>query len=67
VVSIVCVGGLAYALVTDWNTEPERRMARGERGSSGGGGSGGFGLGVAVGIGAGVVLGSLVALRKRRP
>lgn len=64
VVSVVCVAGLAYGLVMDWNTEPERRMVAGERAPAGGSG---FGLGVVVGIGAGVVLGSLLALKRRGP
>ena len=62
VVSVVCVAGLAYALITDWHTEPDRRSQPAERAHAGGAG---FGLGVIVGIGAGVVLGSLIALHRR--
>lgn len=62
VVSVICVAGLVYALVSDWNTEPQHPLARRAEASSGGSG---FGLGVMVGLGAGVVIGSLIALRKR--
>lgn len=62
VVAVVCVAGLAYALVTDWNTEPDPTVAPAERQATGGSG---FTLGLVVGIGAGVVLGSLIAVRKR--
>ncbi len=61
--SLLCVAGFAYALVTDWNSEPDRRLdepaARQARGGSG------FGLGLGIGIGAGIVLGSLIALRRK--
>lgn len=60
-VSIVCVAGLAYGLVTEWHTEPDRQLVRTE----GRAGNGGFGLGVLVGIGGGIAIGSLLALRKR--
>ena len=62
VVSVICVAGLAYALITDWDTPPERRpemVERVERSNSG------FYLGLALGLGAGIVLGSLLVLRKR--
>jgi hypothetical protein len=63
-VSIVCVAGLVYALVTDWNTTPEHSL--GIPGTDGAVPSGsGFGLGLLIGIGAGVVIGSLLAIRKR--
>jgi len=60
VVSVVCVAGLAYGILSDWDTPAvkspgERRPVSGS----------GFSLGLLVGLGAGVVLGSLIALRKR--
>ena len=62
VVSALCVGGLVYALIVERDTPAERRSTTGPVTS---GGNGGFGLGVLVGVGAGVVIGSLIALRKR--
>jgi hypothetical protein len=59
-VSVVCLAGLAYALATDWNTQPERTLARPAASTSSG-----FGLGLLIGIGAGVVIGSLIVIRKR--
>lgn len=61
VVSLICIGGLAYGLVMDWNTPPDRTLPSRPAQATGSG----FGLGLIVGIGAGVVLGSLIALRKR--
>lgn len=61
-VAVVCVAGLAYAFIAEWNTEPDSTVAPAERQATGGSG---FTLGLVVGIGAGVVLGSLIALRKR--
>jgi hypothetical protein len=61
VVSVICVVGLVYALVTDWNTAPDRSLG-GPAAQTGGSG---FGLGLVVGIGAGIVIGSLLAIRKR--
>jgi len=68
VASLLCVGGLAVALVSDWDAEPDRQQSsrttptgRQVAGSRGGG----FTLGLVVGIGAGVVLGSLIALRAK--
>ena len=63
VVSAVCLSGLVYALVTDWDTPVERRpqaAGQAERGGSG------FTLGLVIGIGAGIVLGSLIALGRKR-
>jgi hypothetical protein len=63
VVSVLCVGGLVYALIVERDTPAERRSTTGPVTS--GGGSSGFGLGVLVGVGAGIVIGSLIALRRR--
>jgi hypothetical protein len=60
--SVLCVGGLAYALVAEWNTEPTRGNVPAQPGASGGSG---FTIGIVIGIAAGVVLGSLLATRKR--
>ena len=60
VVSVVCVAGLAYGLITDWNTPAAHTAPRG--GSVTGSG---FSLGLLVGLGAGIILGSLIALKKR--
>jgi len=62
VVSVVCIGGLAYGVITDWNTPPERTLPSRPVQPSGSG----FGLGLLVGVGAGVVLGSLIAIRKKQ-
>lgn len=62
--SAICVAGLVYALVSDWNAEPDRRLDEAAARQARGGGSG-FGLGLGIGIGAGVVLGSLIALRRK--
>ena len=59
VVSVVLVAALAYALFVDWDTPVQKQLPRTQTESSG------FGLGLLVGLGAGVVLGSLLALRKR--
>jgi hypothetical protein len=60
-VSVVCVGGLAYGLVTSWDAEPDRTLPDREPATR----SSGFGLGLLVGIGAGIVIGSLLAIRRR--
>lgn len=65
VVSVVCVAGLAYALVVDWDTEPDRRPEMLQKREEARRGNGGFYLGLALGIGAGIVIGSLIAARKR--
>lgn len=59
VVSVVLVAALAYALIVDWDTPVQKPLPRAQTESSG------FGLGLLVGLGAGVVLGALLALRKR--
>jgi hypothetical protein len=61
-VSLVCVGGLAYALLVDWNSEPTQGLPSAQRAASSGSG---FTLGIVIGIGAGVVIGTLLATRKR--
>lgn len=64
VVSIACVAGLAYGLVTSWDAEPDReRIASASRGSGSGSG---FGVGLVIGIGAGIAIGSLIAVRRRQ-
>lgn len=63
VVSIICVGALAWGLLNYWD-EPARKTL--DRPQAQGGGSG-FGLGLVIGLAAGVVVGSLIALRKRQP
>jgi hypothetical protein len=59
VVSIVLVAGFCYALIVDWNTPVQKQLPRVPSQSSG------FGFGVLVGLAAGVVIGSLLALKKR--
>ena len=59
VVSVVLVAGLGYALIVDWNTPVQKQLPRVQSESSG------FGFGVLVGLAAGVVIGSLLALKKR--
>lgn len=61
-ISTLCVAGLVYALIVERDTPAERRSTTGPVSS----GNGGFGLGVLVGVGAGVVIGSLIAARRRR-
>jgi hypothetical protein len=62
IVSVLCVGGLVYALIVERDTPAEMRSTKGPVAS---GGNGGFALGALVGVGAGIVIGSLIALRKR--
>lgn len=59
VVSVVLVAALGYALIVDWNTPVQKQLPRVPSESSG------FGFGVLVGLAAGVVIGSLLALKKR--
>jgi hypothetical protein len=61
IVSVLCVSGLVYALIVERDTPAERRSTTGPVTGSGSG----FGLGVLVGVGAGVLIGSLIALRRR--
>ena len=63
VVSVICVIGLSYGLITNWDVEPEKGAIKA---ASRTGGSG-FGLGIMIGLAAGIALGSLLALRKRQP
>ncbi len=60
VVSIVCVGALAWGVFNYWDEPPRQHMPA----AAGSGGSG-FGLGLMIGIGAGILIGSVIALRKR--
>jgi hypothetical protein len=60
-VSLVCVIGLAYGLITYWDTPPDQTVKR--EASSGGSG---FGLGLTIGLAAGIAIGSVLALRKRQ-
>jgi hypothetical protein len=62
VVSLICIGALAWALINDWNTPPESTTIKRE----GTGGGSGFGLGLMIGLGVGIALGSVLALRKRQ-
>jgi hypothetical protein len=62
VVSLLCVAGLAYALYVERNTEPSHGLEPAHRAATSGGG---FTLGIVIGIAAGVVIGSLLATRKR--
>lgn len=63
VVSIACVAGLAYGLVTSWDAEPDRETIKTASRSTGSG----FGVGLVIGIGAGIAIGSLIAARRRQP
>jgi hypothetical protein len=62
VVSILCVGSLAWGLINDWDEPAQKKPEPAVQGSGGSG----FGLGLMIGLGAGVVVGSLIALRKRQ-
>ena len=62
VVAVICVSGLVYGLVTDWDTPAEKLPSRGERAPRGSG----FGAGLMIGIGAGIAVGSLIAIRRKR-
>ena len=65
VVSVACVIGLSYGLITSWDAEPEAtKLPEGSTTRSSGTG---FGLGLMIGLAAGVAIGSALALRKRRP
>jgi hypothetical protein len=59
---VLCVGGLAYAFLVEWNTEPSRVPEAARKAASSGSG---FGLGIVIGLGAGIVIGSLLASRRR--
>jgi len=64
VVSLACVIGLAYGLVTNWDVPPEKAPA-GQ--SSARGSNSGFALGLMIGIGVGIAVGSVLALRRKPP
>jgi hypothetical protein len=64
VVSLVCVIGLGYGLITHWDTQPDKAMIR--SGASGNSNGTGFGLGLMIGLGAGIAIGSVLAVRRRR-
>jgi hypothetical protein len=61
VVAVICVSGLVYGLVVDWNTPPDKLPTRSERS-----GGNGYGAGLMIGIGAGIAIGSLIAIRRKR-
>ena len=63
VVSVVCLLGLGYGLITYWDTEPDKATIK--SGTNSGSGSG-FGLGLMIGLGAGIAIGSGLALRRRQ-
>ncbi|HEY5926927.1 MAG TPA: hypothetical protein VIV11_34810 [Kofleriaceae bacterium] len=63
IVSVACVIGLAYGLITNWDAKPEVVKSDAVRASSSSGS--GFGLGLVIGLGAGIAIGSVLALRKR--
>jgi hypothetical protein len=62
-VSVVCLAGLVYGLASDWNTPAAKPLPAGHASPAATGG--GLGLGLMIGLGAGVVIGSLLAVRKR--
>ena len=62
VLSVGCVAGLGYALITDWNSPPDPTLHVPHAATGGGG----FGMGLLVGIGAGIVIGSIFAIRSKR-
>jgi hypothetical protein len=60
-VSVICVGGLAWGLVQSWDEPPRHKLAPAAAREGGSG----FGLGLMLGIGAGIAIGSVIALRRR--
>ena len=62
VLAVVCVGALAYGLVTYWDEPAEETPSQVARGGRSGGG---FVLGLVIGVAAGIAIGSALALRKR--
>jgi hypothetical protein len=60
-ISVACVVGLGYGLVTHWDEPAETSVTKQAPRS----GTGSFSLGLMIGLGVGVALGSLLALRKR--
>jgi hypothetical protein len=63
-VSVVCLVGLGYGLLTHWNTEPDKTAIKSGASSSANGS--GFGIGLMIGLGAGIGIGSMLALRRRQ-
>jgi hypothetical protein len=59
VISVVCVAGLAYGLISNWDAQPDPRAKSVAQTSSG------FLLGFMVGLAAGIAIGSALALRRR--
>jgi len=58
-VSVLCVVALAIAWLQDRDTPPARRLPEPTTSSSG------FGLGLLVGAGVGIMIGSLIAVRRK--
>ncbi len=65
VVSVLCVAGISYGLIADWDTKPVRRPELADKEKQLRENDGGFYLGLGIGLGAGILLASFVALRKR--
>jgi hypothetical protein len=63
VISLACVVGLAYGLITSWDAPPDPRAAKSA--AETGSGNRGFGLGLMLGLAAGIAIGSALALRRR--
>jgi hypothetical protein len=61
VMSVACVIGLAYGLVTSWDAVPDKSAVKSAAATSGSG----FYLGLMIGIAVGIAIGSALALRKR--
>ena len=61
IVSVVCVGSLAWGLINYWDEPPRQHIVPA---ATHGAGSG-FGVGIMIGIGAGIAIGSIIALRRR--
>lgn len=62
IVAVICVAGLAYGLITDWDAPADKLPSRAERAPGGSG----FGAGLMIGIGAGIAIGSIIAIRMKR-
>jgi hypothetical protein len=62
-VSVVCLIGLGYGLLTYWDTEPDQAAVKSRETTSTGGT--GFGVGLIIGLAAGIAIGSGLALRRR--
>jgi peptidoglycan/LPS O-acetylase OafA/YrhL len=60
VVSVICVAALAWGVINYWDEPADKTLDRRPAESRGG-----FGVGLLVGLGAGIVVGSLLAARKR--